>query len=159
MLVVCSGCKNVGTSTHMEENQSIVFIYQQVTYSDIFTNCGFFIDYEGNKFAYDFSEKDKKYVDIDELYQLLLLQKDELQAESYFSQEELNECYELLQEIENEGTCIEGSCSFDRGDMFWYGVRMKDGSDEEIILLERTGDILVSSNEKNIKKLLDILSK
>lgn len=157
LAVCCYGCEKEEMRTETQEiseSQDIVFVYQQVVYSDMYMNKGYFIDREGNKVSYDFSTEDKKYVDINELYQFLLIKKEQLQAEPYLSQEELKDWYGLLGQAEEDCSYSEVTSSFDRGDIYWYGVRLGSDSAAEIVLLERNGDILMSSEDPNIASLM-----
>lgn len=139
--------------------QKVIFIYQYTNYADEEINKGYYIDNNGYKVDFDFSNtiQARECETIEELYSLLV--KDGLpQGNKIMAIDKLADCYKALQNI-NENAELEDTGNFanDAGSKCWYGVIDNNTDSPQIILLQETGNIERYNTDSNAKFIMETI--
>ncbi|MDE6252203.1 MAG: hypothetical protein K2M78_06140 [Lachnospiraceae bacterium] len=172
--IFITGCGSPFTENEKSEtveniviNQKIVLIYKYVNYAETPTYRGFYVNSEGDKIHFDFSEiarsyKKRKYshryISDEEMYQFLL-ELQETDSEEFLTSDDVSKCYQLLSKISDNYDIDEKCAGNDNGTYCWYGVLDDGVNPPEFILLSETGDWEGVNTDKNAKKIMKILKK
>ncbi|MDE6252205.1 MAG: hypothetical protein K2M78_06150 [Lachnospiraceae bacterium] len=156
------------TVENIEVNQKIVLIYLHQNYSEDPTYIGFYVNSEGDKIHFDFSEIARSYwerkyshfyIGYDEMYQFLLELQD-ADSEEFLTPADVSKCYKLLSQISDDYDIDEKMCTtIDGGTYSWYGVLDDGVNPPELILLSVTGDAEEVNTDKNAEQIMKILKK
>ncbi|MBD5134759.1 MAG: hypothetical protein HDT39_02160 [Lachnospiraceae bacterium] len=174
-MIFITGCGSPFTEIKKDEtvenivvNQKIVLIYKYVNYAETPTCRGFYVNSDGHKIQFDFSEiaksfwKEKtgsqRFISNDDINQLLL-ETEETDSEEFLTSEDVSKCYKLLSKISDDYDIDEKSYGADRGSYCWYGVLDDGVNPPNFILLSETGDWECVNTDKNAKKIIKILEK
>ncbi len=135
--------------------QKIIFLSQNVNYSDTYRNDGFYINNNGEKIVFDLSDADKKYSDINELL-VYLTENDDVKSEEKITPEELKKLYMLLYLIDRNAQINEYSYGADQGSKSLYGILERKG-DYIPVLLKEEGDWERTNTDKNAQEIVKYL--
>ena len=172
-MICITGCGSPFTKNEKDDavknidvNQKIVFIYEYVNYAETPTYRGFYVNSEGHKIQFDFSEiakifwKEKtssqRFISDDDIYQLLL-ETEETDSEEFLTSEDVSKCYNLLSQISDDYDIVREYPGMDRGTYSWYGILDDGVNPPKLILLSETGDCEGINTDKNAKQIIKIL--
>ena len=140
--------------------QNIVFICNRQQYNENYYNLGYFIDNLGNKSYFDLSDKSIDYAeDISVLYEYLNENIEKYEKIPFLEKEQLYECYEYLNLVDENAEIEEECVMADYGAYFLYGVRLSESGNVELILLEEYGDWNRINLDDNVDNIIEIIGK
>lgn len=153
------------TTENVNIDQKVVLIYKYENYADTPAYWGFYVNNEGRKIQFDFTEtainrwkwkEDTRYISNEDMYQFIL-EDEESVSEEFLTSDEISKCYQLLSQIKEGYEIVEKSYGCDQGSYGWYGV-LDDGTNPpKFVLLSETGDWERFNTDKNAKKIMKIL--
>lgn len=141
-------------------NQRIIFIYHYTNFAEEEENEGFYIDSEGRRVNFDFSNtpQAREYMTIDALYPKLL-QMDSSKGSKLTTVGLIGDCYRALQKVDVNAEMENIGEAWDAGTECLYGV-LDDGADSpQFILLSEAGNVERYSEDANAQYIMEILEK
>lgn len=161
MLVGCSTSPKY-SEEEIENTQTgeIVFIESHINYAWGYQDVGYFVDKNGIKYTYDFS--DKKGLTLEEQLekmQEIIDESDNTQPTYIFTPYSLKYMYRYLLDVdENAGFEVEGKMC-DYGQDSLYGIRYDENNVPTAILIHSYGDNEKLPLDKNAQEIYDYYYK
>ena len=143
----------------MQIENDIVFICNRQQYNDSYVNKGYFIDKNGYKGYFDLSNEGIDYANIDVLYSYLAEHCGEIETVPFMEEQEVLECYRHLCQVDLGAEIQEECVMADYGSYIFYGIRLSEEGDVEVIMLEEYGDWNRINSDKAAKEIMDIFGK
>lgn len=140
----------------VDYSQKILFILSGTSYGNGYENKGYFVLGDGSKCFFDLSEEERKYANIENLYQYLSSHLSEYERMAYLSSEEVKECIAYLYEVDEKSEIKEETAYFDGEQNDLYGVRFASET-PEFVLLKGIGSLWKERPDENVGKIIKIL--
>ena len=124
----------------MMEEQKIVFICTLEQFSDDFRLIGYFIDYRGDKYLFDLTDKFShnglpiRY-DNSMVYEYLRNHMDEYEKMPFLNEKQMYKCYTYLNLIDKDAEMVGKGVSVDIGGYYLRGIRPSESGEREFVLL------------------------
>ena len=97
--------------------------------------------------------------DISVLYEYLNENIEKYEKIPFLEKEQLYECYEYLNLVDENAEIEEECVMADYGAYFLYGVRLSESGNVELILLEEYGDWNRINLDDNVDNIIEIIGK
>lgn len=146
-------------STEMQIENDIVFICSRQSYGYGFVNKGYFIDKNGCKGYFDLSNEGIEYANINVLYSYLEEHYADFEKSSFIDGKKVMECYDYLKCIDMNASIEEECVMTDYGSYIFYGIRLSEAGNTELIMLEEYGDWNRVNSDKWAKKIMEFFGK
>lgn len=148
----------------MMEEQKIVFICTEAQFSDNFQLVGYFIDYRGDKYLFDITDKFSHNglpitYDNHMVYEYLRNHMNEYDKMPFLNEKQIYKCYTYLNLVDKDAEMVRECVMVDFGGYYLRGVRLSDSGEREFILLEQSGDWEGYNSDEYAQKIVEIIGK
>ena len=99
------------------------------------------------------------YANIDVLYSYLAEHYGEIEKVPFMEEQEVLECYRHLCQVDLGAEIQEECVMTDYGSCIFYGIRLSEEGDVEVIMLEESGDWSQVNTDKWAKEIMDIIEE